>query len=83
MTPQFIVNKHTPVYNCMKDIIIKHYEYTQVGYFIIVAIVAAMLAIGIILATTGTNLIAITVLVVLAVAVMLREEVILVGLWQR
>jgi len=60
--------------------VIKHYEYTQVGYFIIVA---AMLAIGIILATTGTNLIAIAVLVVLAVAVMLREEIILVGLWQR
>lgn len=67
----------------MKDIMIKHYEYTQVGYFIILAIVAAMLAIGIILATIGTNWIAITVLVILAVAVMLREEVILVGLWER
>ena len=69
MAPQFIVSKHTLEYNCIKDIMIKHYEYTQVGYFIILAIVAAMLAIGIILATTGTNWIAITVLVILAVAV--------------
>jgi len=50
---------------------IKHYEHTQVGYFIIVAIVAAMVAIGIILATTGVNLIAIAVLVVLAVVLIL------------
>ena len=47
---------------------IKRYEHTQVGYFIIVAIVVAMVAIGIILAITGFNLIAIAVLVVLAVA---------------
>ena len=46
----------------------KRYEHTQVGYFIIVAIVVAMVAIGIILSTTGTNFIAIGVLVVLAVA---------------
>ena len=49
----------------------KRYEHTQVGYFIIVAIVAAMVAIGIILATTGVNWIAIAVLVVLAVALVL------------
>ena len=50
---------------------IKHYEHTQVGYFIIVAIVAAMVAIGIILANTGINWIAIAVLVVLAVVLVL------------
>jgi len=50
---------------------IKRYEHTQVGYFIIVAIVAAMVAIGIILANTGVNLIAIAVMVVLAVALVL------------
>ncbi|MCK5182289.1 MAG: MMPL family transporter, partial [Dehalococcoidia bacterium] len=50
---------------------IKRYEHTQVGYFIIVAIVAAMVAIGVIMTTTGANLIAIAVLVVLAVALVL------------
>ena len=65
---------------------IKRYEHTQVGYFINVAIVAALVAIGIILATTGVNWIAIAVLVVLAVAlvlfpsltVVIREEELLV-----
>lgn len=50
---------------------IKRYEHTQVGYFIIVGIVVAMVAIGIILTTTGVNLIAIVVLAVLAVALVL------------
>ncbi len=50
---------------------IKRYEHTQVGYLIIVAIVAAMVLIGIILATAGINWIAIAVLVVLAVALVL------------
>jgi len=50
---------------------IKRYEHAQVGYFIIVAIVAAMVAIGIILANAGVNWIAIAVLVVLAVVVVL------------
>ena len=49
----------------------KRYEHTQVGYFIIVGIVVAMVAIGIILTTTGVNLIAIVVLAVLAVALVL------------
>jgi len=65
---------------------IKHYEHTQVGYFVIVAIVAVMVAIGIILATTDVNLIAIAVMVVLAVVLVLfpsltaviREEELLV-----
>ncbi|MBA7657078.1 hypothetical protein ES703_65008 [subsurface metagenome] len=50
---------------------IKRYEHTQVGYLIIVAIVAAMVLIGIILATAGINWIAIVVLVILAVALVL------------
>jgi hypothetical protein len=53
------------------DIMIKRYEHTQVGYFIIVAIVAAMVAIGIILANTGIHWIAVTVLVVVAVVLVL------------
>jgi hypothetical protein len=65
---------------------IKRYEHSQVGYFIIVAVVAAMVGIGIILANTGVNWIAIAVLVVLAVAlvlfpsltVVIREEELLV-----
>ena len=54
-----------------KDIKIKRYEHTQVGYFIIVAIVAVMVAIGIILADTGMNWIATAVLVLLAVVLVL------------
>jgi hypothetical protein len=50
---------------------IKRYEHTQAGYFITIAIVAAMVAIGIIMANEGINWIAITVLVVLAVVVVL------------
>jgi hypothetical protein len=49
----------------------KRYEHSQVGYFIIVAIVAAMAAIGIILANKGSNWIAVAVLIVLAVIVVL------------
>jgi len=50
---------------------IKRYEHTQFGYFITIAIVAAMVAIGIIMANAGVNWIAATVLVVLAVIVVL------------
>lgn len=49
----------------------KRYEHTQVGYFIIVAVVATMVAIGIILAITGLNWIAVAVLVLLAVVLVL------------
>ena len=49
----------------------KRYEHTQVGYVIIVGIVAAMVGIGIILAKEGSNWIAIAVLVVLAVVLVL------------
>jgi len=64
-----------------KDIMIKRYEHTQIGYFIIVAIVAAMVAIGIILATTGFNVIAIAILVVLAVALVLFPSLTVV-IWE-
>jgi hypothetical protein len=50
---------------------IKRYEHTQFGYFITIAIVAAMVAIGVIMADMGINWIAATVLVVLAVIVVL------------
>jgi hypothetical protein len=50
---------------------IKSYEHTQVGYVIIVGIVAAMVGIGIILAKEGSNWIAIAVLGVLAVVLVL------------
>ena len=50
---------------------IRSYEHTQVGYVIIVGIVAAMVGIGIILAKEGSNWIAIAVLVVLAVVLVL------------
>ncbi len=49
----------------------KRYEHTQVGYFIIVGIVAAMIAIGVILLNTGNNWIAVAVVVVLAVVLIL------------
>ena len=50
---------------------IKRYEHTQFGYFITIAIVAAMVAIGIIMTDMGINWIAAAVLVVLAVIVVL------------
>ena len=50
---------------------INRYEHTQAGYFITIAIVAAMVAIGIIMANIGVNWIAAAVLVVLAVIVVL------------
>ena len=50
---------------------IKRYEHTQVGYLIIVAMAATMVLIGIILANTGINWIAIGVLIVIAIALVL------------
>ena len=49
----------------------KRYEHTQVGYVIIVGIMAAMVGIGILLAKVGSNWIAIAVLVLLAVVLVL------------
>jgi hypothetical protein len=50
---------------------IEHYRHTQVGYLIIVAMAASMVLIGIILANTGINWIAIGVLVVIAITLVL------------
>jgi hypothetical protein len=50
---------------------IKRYEHTQVGYVIVVAIAAVMVLIGILLATSGINWIAVGVLVVIAVVLVL------------
>ena len=50
---------------------VKRYERTQAGYFVVVAIVAAMVAIGIVMANAGVNWIAAAVLAVLAVIVVL------------
>jgi len=60
---------------------IEHYEHTQIGYLIIVAIAAAMVAIGIMLVTSGINVIAIAVLVTLAVALVLFYSL-TVTLWE-
>jgi hypothetical protein len=50
---------------------IKRYEHTQVGYLIITAMAAVMVLIGVILANSGINWIAIGVLVFIAVALVL------------
>jgi hypothetical protein len=50
---------------------IKRYEHTQVGYVIIVAIVAVMGFLGYLLATAGINWIAIGVLVIIAIVLAL------------
>ncbi len=60
---------------------IKRYEHTQVGYLIIVAMAAAMVLIGIILANAGINWIAIGVLVVMAVALALFPSLTVV-IWE-
>ena len=49
----------------------EQYKHTQVGYVIVVGIVAAMVGIGILLANIGNNWIAIAVLAVLAVVLVL------------
>ena len=49
----------------------KRYEHTQVGYLIIISILAAMVIISIILVNEGLNWIAIAVLIVLAVVLLL------------
>jgi hypothetical protein len=60
---------------------IKHYEHTQVGYLIIASIAAVMVLIGVILANTGINWIAIGVLVVIAVALVLFSSLTVV-IWE-
>ena len=49
----------------------KRYEHTQVGYLIIVAMVATLVLIGVILANSGINWIAISVMVIIAAALVL------------
>ena len=61
---------------------IKRYEHTQVGYLIIVAMAAAMVLIGIILANAGINWIAIGVLVVMAIALVLFLSLTVV-IWEK
>jgi len=60
---------------------IKRYEHTQIGYLIIVAMAAAMVLIGIILANAGINWIAIGVLIVMAVALVLFPSLTVV-IWE-
>ncbi len=60
---------------------IKHYEHTQVGYLIIVAMAAVMVLIGIILAKAGINWIAIGVLIIIAVALVLFSSLTVV-IWE-
>ena len=60
---------------------IKHYEHTQVGYLIIVAMAATMVMIGIILANSGINWIAIGVLITIAVLLVLFSSLTVV-IWE-
>ncbi len=60
---------------------IKHYEHTQVGYLIIVAMAAVMVLIGIVLAKAGINWIAIGVLITIAVALVLFSSLTVV-IWE-
>ncbi len=50
---------------------IKRYEHTQVGYLVIVAMTAALAMIGFVLSNSGINWIALSVMVVIAVALVL------------
>jgi len=59
---------------------VKRYEHTQVGYLIIVALAAAMIITGIVLAVSGINVIAIAVLVILAVTLVLFPSL-TVSIW--
>ncbi len=60
---------------------IKHYEHTQVGYLIIVAMAAVMVLIGIVLARAGINWIAIGILIIIAVALVLFSSLTVV-IWE-
>ena len=60
---------------------IKHYEHTQVGYLVIVAMAATMVLIGIVLAKAGINWIAIGVLIIIAVALVLFSSL-TVSIWE-
>ena len=60
---------------------IKNYEHTQVGYLIIVIMAAVMVLIGIVLAKSGINGIAIGVLIFIAVALVLFSSLTVV-IWE-
>ncbi len=60
---------------------IKRYEHTQVGYLIITAMAAVMVLIGVVLANSGINWIAIGVLVFIAVALVLFSSLTVV-IWE-
>ncbi|MFC1980834.1 hypothetical protein ACFLVN_01120 [Chloroflexota bacterium] len=60
---------------------IKHYEHTQVGYLIIVVMAAVMVLIGIVLAKSGINGIAIGVLIIIAVLLVLFSSLTVV-IWE-
>ncbi len=60
---------------------IKRYEHTQVGYLIIAAMAGVMVLIGVILANSGINWIAIGVLVFIAVALVLFSSLTVV-IWE-
>ena len=60
---------------------VKRYEHTQVGYLIIVALAAAIILTGIVLAFSGINVSAIAVLVILAVALVLFPSL-TVSIWE-
>jgi hypothetical protein len=55
----------------IRNIMIKQYEHTQVGYLIITVMAAVMVYISIILARAGINWIAIGVLIIIAIALVL------------
>jgi len=61
--------------------VIKRYEHTQVGYLIIAAMAAVMVLIGVVLANSGINWIAIGVLVFIAVALVLFSSLTVV-IWE-
>ena len=60
---------------------IKRYEHTQVGYLVIVVMAAVMVLIGIVLANSGINWIAIGVLIIIAVALVLFSSLTVV-IWE-
>jgi len=60
---------------------IERYKHTQVGYLIIAVMAAVMVWIGIVLANTGINWIAIAVLVIIAVALVLFSSLTVV-IWE-
>ena len=53
---------------------IKNYEHTQVGYLIIVVMMAAIVSIGLSMANAGTNWIAVAVLIILIAALILLSS---------